>query len=266
MSASSETDQARSPTKLTDMSEDDYLLSAEVDELIEGTILDEKTFNSEELLNRDTEVEQKRTRKSGKSAFRAAEAAVEARHHVRRMKVALVNEKIAPELLPFDSEAVNELKTQIERQQNIIDDAEDHSEAVIYQMDLDRIKYMVTDYHRVRLAKIQKYIFHITSSSEYSSALSEQEFAFAKKYLDIVGAHFQKSVLQHLPERYQNLKESQASVPRPNLDKFVFCKVDEDIGEVSLGASQVELSAGDTYIMQYRDLRRFLADGRLSLL
>ena len=56
----------------------------------------------------------------------------------------------------YEEKLVEEIGEQINSQQNMIDDLEDHFESVIYQMDLDRVKYILTDYLRVRLKKIQQ--------------------------------------------------------------------------------------------------------------
>jgi hypothetical protein len=42
---------------------------------------------------------------------------------IANIKIALVNEKAAPELLPFESQIVTDLKEQIQNQQDIIDEA-----------------------------------------------------------------------------------------------------------------------------------------------
>ena len=163
---------------------------------------------------------------------------------------------------------MKEVGEQINSQQNMIDDLEDHFESVIYQMDLDRVKYVLTDYLRVRLKKIQRFVFFLTSSNELLGRLSKAEVKFAKTYLKIAMGHFEKSVLQHIPERYRNLKESIATVPRPNLDAFLFFKVNEDISEVSIVGSDEtpELLRGDTKVMRYRDTRPFVSDNSIRLL
>jgi GINS complex subunit 4 len=163
---------------------------------------------------------------------------------------------------------VKDVGDQINSQQNMIDDLEDHFESVIYQMDLDRAKYVLTDYLRMRLKKIQKFVFYLTSSNELLSRLSAAEVKFAKSYLKIAMGHFEKSVLQHIPERYRNLKESIATVPRPNLDAFVFFKVNEDVGEISCVGSDetVDLLQGETKVMRYKDIRPYVSDRSISLL
>ena len=53
------------------------------------------------------------------------------------------------------------------------------------------------------------------------------------------------------------------------LDAFVFFKVNEDIGEISIvGAADetVELLQGDTKVMRYRDIRPYVSDNAIRLL
>ena len=123
---------------------------------------------------------------------------------IRKLKTALRNEKVrrffvfakntqthttkiqaSPELYKYEEKLVEEIGEQISSQQNMIDDLEDHFESVIYQMDLDRVKYILTDYLRVILKKIQRFVFYLTSSNELLGRLSKAEVKFAKTYLKI---------------------------------------------------------------------------------
>ncbi|PRQ22893.1 putative GINS subunit, domain A protein [Rosa chinensis] len=67
-------------------------------------------------------------------------------------------------------------------------------------MDLDRSKFLLRSYLRIRLQKIEKYIFHILATAKLYNRLSKQEKAFAK------------TVLLKLPNKYQSIfKQSMIS-------------------------------------------------------
>lgn len=202
------------------------------------------------------------SRKRRKEIKRSGKALVE------KLISTLRNEKMAPEILPYASDLVMELTSRVEDRQDMIDETEEAFDAIIYQMEADRIKYVLTAYLRTRIRKIQRFVFHVTSSSEFLNRLSPAEYKFAKNFLDLLGKHFDKSVLQLIPKRFRNLDEAAKAMPRPNLDNFVFCNVNRDIGEISLGGLTnqiVDLVQGDTYILKYRDIRSFVEDGSVRL-
>uniref|UniRef100_A0A2N9IKN1 DNA replication complex GINS protein SLD5 n=1 Tax=Fagus sylvatica TaxID=28930 RepID=A0A2N9IKN1_FAGSY len=75
----------------------------------------------------------------------------------------------------------------------------------LYQMDLDRVQYLLRSYLRIRLQKIEKYMSHISKSSEVQSRLSEQEKVFARRCADDMERHLEDSVLSKLPDNYRDI-------------------------------------------------------------
>ncbi|KAG0452289.1 hypothetical protein HPP92_026068 [Vanilla planifolia] len=104
--------------------------------------------------------------------------------------------------------------------------------------------------------------------------LSEQEQRFAKRCLDIMEGHLERSVLSRLPYGYQSmLKQSISSeeddmVPQTQLDNFIFCKAKSNIGAFQLddmGEEIVDLVAGDLYVLRYKSIKGLVEAGRVEL-
>jgi GINS complex subunit 4 len=79
---------------------------------------------------------------------------------------AWISEKLAPCLLAYESEAVTLLQEQVENQQENIDDGSLGSVqnafiGNLYQIEVDRVRYLLRSYHRVRLQKLQTFVVHI---------------------------------------------------------------------------------------------------------
>ncbi|KAG2261121.1 hypothetical protein Bca52824_068200 [Brassica carinata] len=132
---------------------------------------------------------------------------------VELLKRAWRNEKAAPEILPYEGALVERAKGQIELvEENIEDYVKNGIDPLVvslYQMDLDRTQFLLRSYLRVRLLKIEKFMFHILKSEEAESRLSEQEKVFARRCAEDLAKHFEESVLLKLPENYQSvLKQS----------------------------------------------------------
>jgi len=138
-------------------------------------------------------------------------------------------------------------------------------------MEIDRVRFMMTSYLRTRLLKIQKYALHITGSAEFYNRLSNAEFEFAKKYVDVTQRHY-TSVLDQLPEKLQAFETDM--IKEPDLNTYVFCLVNTDLGEVEVNAGSgstqdeqvVDLQQNDIYALRYSSIRQFLGDGTVDLI
>ena len=141
-----------------------------------------------------------------------------------------------------------------------------------YQMEIDRVKYLVASYLRMRLRKIERFIFHILGDEDEFNKLSVHEVTFAGAYREALQAHMGESFLASIPEKFSSLTESGMEgvdmVARPKLDGFVFCKVAEDLGEVDMderGEQVSDLNKGDTHVLRYRPIRHFVEEGKINL-
>lgn len=108
---------------------------------------------------------------------------------IQIMEEAWINEKFAPEILPHKAEIVDCLMGQITfMEENLQNLSATDFRKNIHQMEVDRLRFMVSSYLRTRLEKIETFVTHILqqeqqrSQREEDSYLSEQELKFAKEY------------------------------------------------------------------------------------
>ena len=116
----------------------------------------------------------------------------------------LHNEKMAPELLPFQFSLVETVLRMIsEREamidQSRVDDVDDRFTKNIYKMELERVKFVMKSYLRVRLAKIERHLVYIIEKDR-SELLSEAEKLFAFNVLEARKAHFNQTFFEKVPQ------------------------------------------------------------------
>ncbi|XP_065863845.1 DNA replication complex GINS protein SLD5 [Euphorbia lathyris] len=198
---------------------------------------------------------------------------------VELLKTAWRNEKAAPEILQFEAALVQRIKEQIElAEQNVeISEADnvDPLTVSLYQMDLDRTQFLLRSYFRVRLQKIEEYLFHILKTDHLLNRLSKQEQVFARRCTDDLGNHLDDTVLSKLPDNYQSiLKQSTTSetddmVPEPRLDTFVICKAKQYLSnmdfEPDYSMEITEMEKDLLTFVCYKFIKKPLEMGKIDL-
>lgn len=205
---------------------------------------------------------------------------------VELLKRAWRNEKAAPEILPFKEALVKRAKEQIQLVEETVDEPAESGHdpliASLYQMDLDRAQFLLRSYLRVRLQKIEKFMFHIWNSDTYRNHLSIEEEEFTQRCISDIGKHLEEAVLSKLPDNYQSvLKQSIISeeddmVPEPQLDAFVVAKCERATRPLFLDGSRqsagfdsrddhFQMVPGDLCILRYRPFQEELMTGNISL-
>ena len=137
-------------------------------------------------------------------------------------------------------------------EQNRLGDVDDRFNLNIYRMELERVKFVMKSYLRVRLTKIERNLVYIIEKDR-SELLSEAEKLFAFNILEARKTHFQQSFFEKVPrelnvfeqdpvpERISKLiarqlicsvkkithteKFSFCLVTQPNLSEFVFVRM-----------------------------------------
>ena len=145
----------------------------------------------------------------------------------------------------------------------------------VFLLEISRIKFIINSYLRVRLAKIQSYIFHYKKSGlEYENnptRMTPEEARFANSYCQNLTEHFDVLAMRHVPGGWDPAKVP--SVPSPNLGQAVFVEVREacpglDVADPA-GAGRddtVDLIKGDQLMVQYSSVARLLEDGNMQLI
>ncbi|CAO3592006.1 unnamed protein product [Absidia cylindrospora] len=190
-----------------------------------------------------------------------------------------MNERNAPELLPYEKHLVDTLIEMVEDQANIVMDEMTSSldnkfASMVYQTELERIRYLIKSYLRTRLFKIEKYTLELLRKSNITEIMSSQEIVYARRYQELIETHNHVSFLNHMPTTQHKQDEKTADlnmIVSANLEAPVFCKVLDDIGEVQWmvnddSTETTELEKNGTYIIRYRAIEQFLKEGRVQLI
>lgn len=148
----------------------------------------------------------------------------------------------APELLPFATELIRELEVHMRAQQSHLDGGagtQGLMDGALYQLELDRIRFVINAYRRVRLEKvrpycclpppsqsaaapppgradstclpascslqIRTYVLHIQSSPAARSRLAPEELEFMESLYAATTELLDKAVLRHMPPDQRTL-------------------------------------------------------------
>ena len=77
------------------------------------------------------------------------------------------NEKASPDLLPYQGDLVDLFLSNVKAQQeHLAGEKRDVFEAGLYQLDIDRVKFVLASYLRARLAKVQRWYLHLEGAPE----------------------------------------------------------------------------------------------------
>jgi len=189
---------------------------------------------------------------------------------IARLVQAWCNEKVAPELLPYRADLMNKdtdtLLMQVNEQQNNLAQQAipDIYVRGLYQLDIDRIKFVMTSYLRTRLGKVQRWFRFIETNSEMKSRLSPSERTFLEDYSRAQKSLLDTAVLQHLPAGARNLTaggggESTAEdtlTSGPLLTHYVPIIVKEEIDQPTWVPQEGENAVkGQTYIVPYEKVK-----------
>ena len=140
-------------------------------------------------------------------------------------------------------------------------------------MELQRIKYMVNSYLRLRLEKIQANIYHYTKvDDDNPSRLTPEEAEFAMTYKDNTTEHFKSLALRHIPGVWESSKVVPGT-PAPNLSTAVFVSVREDVlgvdikDDTGMGMEDtIDLMAGSQHMVKYDAVSHLVDEGSVQLL
>ncbi|XP_012172206.1 DNA replication complex GINS protein SLD5 [Bombus affinis] len=186
---------------------------------------------------------------------------------------AWLNEKFAPEILPHRSDLIECMLQQITHmEENMKRLDKGDLRLMIHRMELDRIKYVISNYLRARLEKIEKYTIYILSQEANRSSedcyLSVAELQFAKEFLASIETLFKTVALQHMPGNFQTFEVDTLAV-KPNMQAYVFLRANDRINGILLPGSmdeEIDLEPGSQHIIQYSAIADLVKTGAVKLI
>ncbi|GAB7366657.1 hypothetical protein MBLNU230_g8640t1 [Neophaeotheca triangularis] len=194
---------------------------------------------------------------------------------------AWVNERTAPELLPYPiglvDRIMDRIKTQIETIEELTGsmDPKANFKLVVIQTELERFKFLVRSFLRARIAKIDQCPHHYLQTSAASDSiqplLSPLETQYLNSHQALLSSHYRASFLQHFPTSLQKLDDTAGGismVDKPDEDTAVFVRVLRDAGKVEVQAEQgvgvAELQRGDIWVLRWSAVKDAVTRGDIE--
>lgn len=134
----------------------------------------------------------------------------------------------------------------------------------IHLLELERVKYVMTSYLRIRVGKIEKFASYILGKEEEMEKLSKEEQIFLNEYISLQDGLFHSLVVRHMPQNLQAI-DREKHKNNPNLDEFVFVKAIRDIKDVAVGDDVLTFAKGVCHIIRYSEIRHLILKGELDL-
>ena len=206
---------------------------------------------------------------------------------VSRLKRAYVNEKCAPEILPFEHDLMRRVTESVDAQESTVaasraaagsgaSSATDDLTAHVYHAELNRIRFLMRAYYRARLRKIETHAVHCLKEPDVLERLSDLEQRYASDYANIVEEHF-SSVLGQMPEGYESMVQQIIEedgafdmVPEPNMDAHVFLRARETRLNLMLDPDDPEnttdLEQDVIACIRYRFIKKLMEDEAVDLM
>lgn len=206
---------------------------------------------------------------------------------------AMLNERMAPELLPYKHNLMDEVLRQLSNQQQYLLDSHEYGDSnvdsgmlstdfklqlMIIETDIERLTYMLRLYLRTRLQKVDNFtIYYMNETAEDSqhpdqpSILSTEESEYMHKHFKILTQLYNNSFLKKLPQFLTLLDDeagNQSMVTKPDLELPVFIKVKSDVPIIiSLGSDEeLELAKGGIYVVKYRFVKKYIEMDDIELI
>lgn len=197
---------------------------------------------------------------------------------IERLEQAWMNEKFAPELLESKPEIVECVMEQLEHmEENLRRAKREDLKVSIHQMEMERIRYVLSSYLRCRLMKIEKFFPHVlekekTRPEGEPSSLSPEELAFAREFMVNTETYLKNVALKHMPPNLQKVDLFRA-VPKPDLDSYVFLRVRERQENILVEPDTdeqrdyvIDLEKGSQHLIRYKTIAPLVASGAVQLI
>lgn len=158
---------------------------------------------------------------------------------LKTLQSAWQNERLAPEILPHHNDIVECMLGQIQHmEKNINKLPKTDLRASIHKMELNRIKFIICNYLKTRVHKIEKYCIPILNEERRrlesgTNYLTPSEYKYAHEYLANMENHFKKVILDKVPSNMQTFEMSKMAI-YPNLQNHVFLKANATVNGVVL--------------------------------
>ena len=171
-------------------------------------------------------------------------------------------ERHCPELLEFDDDLAQEIKTQLEDRRDWLDQQEGVTDAVedlmltMAQMDTERVRFVFSDWLTRRLSKIEAHPLYMRGKINH---MSDGELRYLKSYGELYESHLRNTVLDHVPEAWQRLDEENM-IDKPDYDSYHFW-----LAKGAIEKNDTEHEKGTCLVAKYKDMREMMMEQKVEL-
>jgi GINS complex subunit 4 len=131
-----------------------------------------------------------------------------------QMRQLLGQEKMAPELLPYQHALVETIIKQVNQKDREIqkraaakrNNSDERFYLNILRMEMERIKYMLKAYLRARIVKIEKHLLYIVEKDK-ASLLSPGEMEYAWTLYESKKEHFKSEFFDKISKKLNNMED-----------------------------------------------------------
>jgi len=199
-------------------------------------------------------------------------------------------EVFSPEILWYQESLVNDLKDSVKKTQSLINDLKDdaiennmdddnhmisHMSRTLYEMDIERIRYLIARYLRTRIMKIEASLHFIDSHIDTKDRLSSEEKEFVFNIKKLYDVHMEENVFSRIkndtaedvfdkPKSDSNDKskyKDNFKNDQPNLNEFVVCRV-SDIEDLDINLQfedkEITLSKNGIHVVEYSNIQKYI--------
>jgi GINS complex subunit 4 len=209
---------------------------------------------------------------------------------IKYLQLIWKNEKLCKDLLPYEDEFLSQLINVIEQKEKEIKNKKhnfDQETLDFMELDLQRVKYFVKDYLRIRLAKIEKYLYYILKNN-LASLLSETEAKFVVDLINMKAVYFNEGLKKVVAvannfrpfyDKYKNIQEkadslNDAMIVHPPTNAYVIVEsiTDENIivniKEIyqDYEKEYLILEKGDIAVVPYKLMKEFIINKKVKLI
>ena len=171
-------------------------------------------------------------------------------------------ERHCPELLEFDDELAQEIKTHLDNRRDWMDHQEGVADAVedlmvtLTQMDTERVRFVFSDWLTRRLSKIEAHPLYMR---EKIDRMSDGELRYLKSYGELFESHIRNTVLDHVPEAWQRLDEENM-IDKPDYDSYHFW-----LAKGAIEKNETDHEKGTCIVARYKDMRELMLEEQVEL-
>ena len=207
-------------------------------------------------------------------------AMINPQFQLEQLKFAIKEETYCESILLYRRELINEFIKVVHSQEETLNKLSQETDSFsrdIVTLELDRVKYYLKKYFRIRNQKIEKNIFYIVRE-DLNRLLSKVEMEYAINFYQLLMKQYKDVFFQKVDDKYgetmfansivkkDGKKSKLVIIEPPNEDKYIFIRFMESIDKLALEAKEViSLHKGNLLFVKHKLVKGLLNDGKVVI-